>query len=186
MKTSASALAPLPVLCAVLALAAGCATYQGGGERAQDDGDMPVLREDVDRCLSRLETMEIELRQIRQDIANLRSYGAQDEATRARLNEIDSRLAALDAARAADKQAIVDQLSGNVAKLMAGSSSGQPKPAGAAGGKGQEHIVRQGETLSSIAAAYRIKTSALAEANGITNPDSLRAGQKLAIPQLPK
>lgn len=186
MQNFAHNLRLLPFLFPIILFAPGCATYQGGGESARDEGNIPVLREDVDRCLSRLETMEIELRQIRQDIANLRSAGAQDEATRARLNEIDSRLAALDAARAADKQAIVDQLSGNVAKLMAGASTGQPKPSGAAAGKGQEHVVRQGETLSSIAAAYKIKTSALAEANGITNPDSLRAGQKLAIPQLSK
>ncbi len=50
-------------------------------------------------------------------------------------------------------------------------------------GEGDQHTVQPGETLSAIAAAYKVKTSALAAVNNIANPDSLRAGQKLIIPR---
>jgi LysM repeat protein len=47
---------------------------------------------------------------------------------------------------------------------------------------GGTHVVRAGETLASIARNYGVSTSALARANGISNPDLIRAGQRLVIP----
>lgn len=50
---------------------------------------------------------------------------------------------------------------------------------------GQEpiiHVVRQGETLSRIAGRYGVSVAALIQANGITNPDRIYAGQSLTIP----
>ena len=44
------------------------------------------------------------------------------------------------------------------------------------------HIVRRGESLSTIAAAYRVSTTALQQANGITNPDLIQESQPLVIP----
>jgi putative chitinase len=44
------------------------------------------------------------------------------------------------------------------------------------------HVVRSGETLNSIAAYYGVSTSALAQANGITNWNYIQMGQYLAIP----
>lgn len=44
------------------------------------------------------------------------------------------------------------------------------------------HTVQAGETLSRIAALYGLSTSALARANGIADPDRIRAGQRLVIP----
>jgi LysM repeat protein len=45
-----------------------------------------------------------------------------------------------------------------------------------------EHVVRRGETLSEIARDHGTSTTALARANGITDPDRVRAGQRLTIP----
>lgn len=47
---------------------------------------------------------------------------------------------------------------------------------------GGVHVVRSGETLASIARQYGVSASALARANGITNPDLIWAGQRLVIP----
>lgn len=44
------------------------------------------------------------------------------------------------------------------------------------------HIVRRGESLSKIAVAYRVSTTALQQANGISNPDLIQEGQPLVIP----
>jgi LysM repeat protein len=47
---------------------------------------------------------------------------------------------------------------------------------------GAVHVVQRGETLSSIARAYGVSMTALAQANGIRNPNFIYAGQRLAIP----
>lgn len=44
------------------------------------------------------------------------------------------------------------------------------------------HVVQPGQTMSSIAALYRVSTWALAYANGIWNPNLLYVGQLLLIP----
>lgn len=58
-------------------------------------------------------------------------------------------------------------------------------PTSASGGEGSAqaaHVVRPGETLSGIAARYRVSATALAEANGIDDPDHVIAGRRLRIP----
>jgi LysM repeat protein len=50
---------------------------------------------------------------------------------------------------------------------------------------GYEHVVKVGETLSQIAAAYKVKAQAIIDANNITNPNTVRPGQKLFIPEEP-
>ena len=47
---------------------------------------------------------------------------------------------------------------------------------------GGTHVVRSGETLNSIAAQHGVSASALARANGISNPNLIRVGQRLVIP----
>jgi len=163
----------------------GCKTYDDSRSAVQDNENILLLREDVNRCKSRLETMEIEQQRILNEIQQLRSKG-QDENTKTRLDELDRRIAALDAARAGDRQAIIDQLSGNVAKMM--GTTTVPKTTknaspSAASSTGYEHIVKEGETLSAIATAYKVKPSAIIEANDLKKPDALRKGQKLFIPQ---
>jgi len=44
------------------------------------------------------------------------------------------------------------------------------------------HVVRAGETLASIAAAYGTNTASIAAANNIVNPNLIYAGQALIIP----
>jgi LysM repeat protein len=44
------------------------------------------------------------------------------------------------------------------------------------------HTVRAGETLSQIAAQYQVSVAAIVMANNLKNPDTIFAGQQLAIP----
>ena len=46
----------------------------------------------------------------------------------------------------------------------------------------QEHIVQPGESLSTIAAAYKVKLGDVMQLNGIKNANIIRPGQKLLIP----
>jgi len=175
-------------LCGILAIfLSGCATYEGGANSAvQDREDMLLLREDVNRCKSRLETMEIEQKQILNEIQQLRARDGDDS----RIDELERRIAALDAARSSDRKEIVDQISANVSKMMrssAASKKAAPKTtstaASSSSATGYEHVVQDGETLSAIASAYKTKLSAIIEANDLKKPYVIRQGQKLFIPQ---
>ena len=44
------------------------------------------------------------------------------------------------------------------------------------------YVLRPGDTLSGVAARNRVSAAALAQANGITNPDRVLAGTSLRIP----
>ena len=169
---------------ALTALVSGCTTTDSSRSSMQEKENILLLREDVNRCKSRLETMEIEQQRILNEIKQLRAKGT-DENTRARLDELSNRMSALDAARASDRKAIVDQLSGNMAKMMGASSASRPSRASSAAisSTGYEHIVKDGETLSTIAAAYKTRSSVIIQANNLKNPDLLRKGQKLFIPK---
>ena len=46
----------------------------------------------------------------------------------------------------------------------------------------QVHVIRLGETLSSIAARYGLATATMAKANGISNPNRIYVGERLSIP----
>lgn len=45
------------------------------------------------------------------------------------------------------------------------------------------YVVKKGDTLSSIARKYSTTVKALAELNRITNPDVIRVGQVLTLPE---
>lgn len=55
-----------------------------------------------------------------------------------------------------------------------------PAPARQAGGG--THVVAPGETLSHVAVRYGVSVSALAAANGLSDPDFVRDGTRLTIP----
>jgi hypothetical protein len=57
------------------------------------------------------------------------------------------------------------------------------RPAASPAPDGREHIVTKGETLSSIAAHYKVKVATLEKVNHITNDRKLQIGQKLVIPE---
>ena len=57
----------------------------------------------------------------------------------------------------------------------------QSQPSGTQGGP-TTHIVQRGETLNSIARRYGTTWQALADANGLVNPNQIYVGQKLKIP----
>lgn len=57
--------------------------------------------------------------------------------------------------------------------------AGRPAPSG----YGYEHKVQAGETLSEIARAYNVRINAIIDANNLTDPDQLKVGKLLFIPE---
>ncbi|MBM7771718.1 GH25 family lysozyme M1 (1,4-beta-N-acetylmuramidase) [Actinokineospora baliensis] len=66
--------------------------------------------------------------------------------------------------------------------ILAGSTLRLPDTSSPAPAPARRHRIAPGETLSEIAARFRVSQSALARANGIANPDKIRAGDWLTIP----
>jgi len=81
--------------------------------------------------------------------------------------------------REAATNASLARMSSEPARLAASVSSvaGSPAPL-----RSRVHIVRERETISSIAAQYRLKTSAILAANPRVDPRRLRVGQSLNLP----
>ena len=179
-------------ICLLLAaLGGGCVTTEDPAERMRDRTDFLQLQDQLARTEGRLESLEMEYRRLLNEINSLRSNtgdaGAQQRAAQARMDALEQRLAALDAARERDRQAIVDQLTGRIAEVMRAGApargAARPAAGGASSNTGYEHAVQPGETLSAIAAAYKVSVKTIIDANNLKDPDHLRQGQKLFIPQ---
>ncbi|MEA1928760.1 MAG: LysM domain-containing protein [Candidatus Auribacterota bacterium] len=49
--------------------------------------------------------------------------------------------------------------------------------------QGYEHVVKSGESLSTIAREYKVTVDVIVDANQLANPNAIRVGQILFIPQ---
>lgn len=113
-------------------------------------------------------------------VSNLETeFGSAGERQQVQIDELRS---ALQASReAADKKIaiILEEVAREnellLGKIRASQGTGQMQ--------GYEHVVKTGETLSEISRQYGTTVKAIVEANELANPDSLRTGQKLFIPQ---
>ncbi len=176
----------------------GCVTYYEQELTALEQRrreDLRLLQERVRTVEGRIEGMELELQRVAAELESVRRLAASSgdaslKLVQPKLQELEQRLARLDAAREADRQAIVDELSRRVADLLKRatpstpprtSSTSAPRRPGVS--TGYEHVVQPNETLSAIAAAYGVSVKAIQEANNITDPSKLRPGQKLFIPE---
>ncbi|MDA3872680.1 MAG: LysM domain-containing protein [Kiritimatiellae bacterium] len=116
-----------------------------------------------------------ELRQVKGELA---AHPSRDD-----LNRLDNRISALEqmiqrmeAQRTRDREELLEILSQRIATVLSQQQARQ------AASSGRTHEVAQGETLSAIAAAYRVSSQAIIQVNNLQNPNALRIGQKLTIP----
>jgi len=103
---------------------------------------------------------------------------------RDKLTEMEGLIAELRSSNAAMKDEIIADLSKRMAEIL----KGQRSSSGSGGGRravsgGRTHAVEPGETLSRIASTYDTTPEAIIKANDLQNPDMVRAGQKLVIPE---
>ncbi len=173
-------------------LASGCMTYADQRTRTavQEREDLLLVQEEIRRVAAQVEGLEIEIDRLQRDLNRVREEGRHDQQARQadqaqRLREIEERVQALDRARETDRREIVDQLSGTINQLMQQAQTARQATSARQthSGYGYEHEVQPGETLSHIAAAYGVTTSTIINANNLQNPDRLRVGQKLFIPE---
>ena len=141
-----------------------------------------VLDEKVSRLSAQVEDLQFQQQKLQKDLESIRAE--MQELRRAvsgpgsgDLKALEDRINAVDAARQADKRAIIDQLAKELAGMSSGQTAGKPAATDA-----KEHTVMKGETLSGIAKTYGVSVPDLKKANSLTT-DDLKIGQKLVIPR---
>jgi LysM repeat protein len=193
----AKTVAPMISACFV-AIVAGCETLGSyrAAEEARWQADVQMLQENIRKVEGRVEGVEIDVERLGQSVESMRAATSRDLAAQiqrlqTRLDELEARVARVDAAREKDKQELIDRLGAKISEIMARSAprsttattTPQKKPSQKAAMAGYEHEVKPGETLSAIAAAYGVSVKAILDNNDIKDPNRLRAGQKLFIPE---
>lgn len=186
----------LPFAAGLALVVTGCTTPGGSHEAPPpaSQADINYLREEIRRLNARFDAAQADLGQLHSQLAADRAgrpdtaSAAQVQTLQGQLEDLQRQLRAIDAARVQDKKEIYDDISAKVAKLIkasARSSGGTTTRAATRSDTqtGWEHVVQSGETLSQIAAAYKVRMSVIADANGMKSIDSpIYAGQKLFIP----
>lgn len=174
---------------ALCAIPCGCADVGDGGAAAQHGA-----------LLSRQASLAEEVKGVQQDLRALRAsqeelnHRYSDEAFARPIEERAARLgerldalekrvgtverAAAEERAAADRkmQAVIEVVTAENAQLR-GELAGLRKEAG-----GGEYTVRPGDTLDGIARRHGVSAREIMKANGISDPDTIRAGRKLKIP----
>jgi len=149
----------------------GCQTYQGQTTRTRQTEDRLIEQENQRRMAGRLETLEMEIGRISRELDNQR-------------RALETRCAAIERKSETDKRELVNRLTAQLEKLLKQATPPPAAPAASGGNAyGYEHVVRQGETISTIAKAYNVTPKAIIDANKIKNPSLIRIGQKLFIPE---
>lgn len=147
---------------------------------------LSILDERISKLRADVDALQFSQQQIQQDIKQVQ--GQMDEVRHAGpsasandLQALEARIQKLDAAREADKKAIIDQLAKELAG-MSGAHAGKMATPPATAATGSEHVVTANETLTSIAKSTGTTIADLRKANNLTS-DSLKVGQKLVIPK---
>lgn len=171
------------LLCGALMMSGGCAmldpAYQE--DRAREQLLLESLRTDVLRLRERVDGLQVEQQNLRQDVESLRaSQGSRGQAADQRVTALEQQVKTLEGGLQRVRTETVDEISRKMADLLKQQSAGGSRPR--VSETGYEHIVKPGETLSAIAAAYKVNVNTIMTANNIKDARNLRAGQKLFIP----
>ena len=173
------------ILCGLLGvglvLSSGCVTMVDQNTVAQQQADMEKLRENVQRIQEKINGLELEQQNLQRDIGSMKGAPKEDMVVRNRLDTLERQVQSLAAARDSDRKQIVSQVA-SIVGSSGSSSSGKSSSGRGSSQTGVEHVVESGQTLSAIAAAYKVSASSIKKANSMKS-DTLRVGQKLFIPK---
>ncbi len=179
-------------LCVVLIvpawLGSGCVAPYADTAAAEDQArfrtELANLQENVERLQNRLEIVHEEQEQLLREQNRLSDTLQRQQASElARLRQAtDDRFNALEQQREKERREMIEQVTQRIANHLEQATARTPPAQAPRTEYGRYHEVRAGETLSEIAAAYNVRVNLIVQANEIENPDRLRIGQQLFIP----
>ena len=167
-------------------LAAGCVSLSDWEKQALlDQSEMEGLKVRMRRLEERVVALQSANQVLYRETDALRALSraatASDQELRAKIAEIAKLLRTSESAIENVRQEVVQTLSDKIAEVIRAQQSVPPKIE-----KGREHIVKRGETLTRIAAAYKVSVAEILRANNLREGQLLRVGQKLFIPAIPE
>jgi LysM repeat protein len=170
------------VLCG-LGITTGCNTL-GTQQRiatVRTQSEMDRISAEVAKLKERVEALAVSQQQLCQQVESVQASVRDENArTRQNLADMDRAVKAFDETQRASRQEIEDLM---VKRVSAAISHAQPAAQAQRVERGYEHVVQAGQTLSEIASAYKVKPQDIIKANKLQNPNALRVGQKLFIPE---
>ena len=174
---SAYILASVVVLC-------GCTTPRRQQQAVHTNVEIDNLNARFEQVRERLDASENRQDDLTRAIEDLkREFQSVAGEQSKRVTELSSELRQIDAARARDRDLIVEQISTRMSTLIKQQQQTQAARFTSSEQSGYEHIVKEGQTLSEIASAYGVTMSAIAKANKLPDRNTIRVGQKLFIPE---
>jgi LysM repeat protein len=166
----------------LLCFCAGCITGvpHSRKQAVRRETQFSGLKGEVDRISRRVEALHESQQNLYGQVESMDSTQRQRlDRMENRLDELDKAVSSIQDRQVRLKSEIVDELTGRMASLL--EQTGSSGPEGYM--QGREHVVRSGQTLSEIAAAYGVTVKAIVEANELENPDNIREGRELFIPE---
>ncbi len=144
-----------------------------------------MVRDEMTRMTGRQENLQIQIDEIWNELQKMRETERRQsrealDALGKKVTDLERQVSRLETARAQDRQEIIDRMTATISQMLASSPAARPANRGSQ--TGVEHTVRSGETLSEIASAYGVTLRALMQANQMQNPDRIRVGDRIFIP----
>jgi LysM repeat protein len=183
-------------LASVVLMLAGCQTTGWEQQRQQESRlatEVAELRISMQRIEHRLVGFAQEQDVLGHDLQRLRADHQQQTSRQdAGLAALSGRLDEQARAQTAMRRELADDLSTRMEAILQtqARTAAAAQRAVATGPRapqaGYEHVVQTGETLSEIARAYGVTANAILQANQMRDPNVLRVGQKLFIPERPR
>jgi len=169
--------------CFVLAvLLSGCVTTQEErrNETMRQEYAQASLRQETDALKERVRALEAAQEVLAGEMRTLQgSLTGELAGLRTALGQVDRNLKAMEAAQQRSRDELITQLSKQMADILKEQAQ---RTAPAQRARTGEHVVAAGETLSRIAQQYGVTVDALIRANQLSDPNTVRVGQRLVIP----
>jgi LysM repeat protein len=168
----------------ILSMAAGCVTYDTAVKETRLQEDMNVLRENITRIKGNIETVDMEYRRLNKEYQKLQEDINRTSETISKLNrnyeQLSKTVNQLQSARKKDREIIIEQLTATITEMLQKQDTTARTPSSMTG---YEHQIKSGETLSEIAEAYDVTVEAIMQENNLSDPNLVRSGQILFIPE---
>lgn len=141
------------------------------------------LQQDLQATRTEVAKLQAENAKLREDLATVARDRGQAGAVTRDLETLQAAIVREAQERQAADQALAKAVSKEIARIPAPAPA--PAPAAPAGGTttfSQTYVVKKGDTLSAVAAAFGLPVEQLKAANNLRG-DTIQVGQKLQIPE---
>jgi len=168
----------------LLLIGCGCETLSGQQQRLAQTrlyNEVATLKVEIRRLEQRLGGLQQEREMLHAQMGALQqALSESDSRSHAELAALHTQLVAQAQAQATMRRELADDLSAKMAKILQSQAAASPSTRKQAG---YVHVVKAGQTLSEIAREYNASTAVIVKENNLKNPNDIKVGQELFIPE---